>query len=216
MSHSLVWFRTLKFKVVAVLAAVMAMVFGLTMLIIQWEGRTVLLQQSNLHIRQIGEQIVSELTARTSAIASLTHAIALAGGELTRDDEAVASVVSAMVDFDGDPHIAGGGLWPEPYAFEPEQRLHSFFWARDLDDKLNRLEGYNQEATGYHQETWYQVGRQLPPGQVAWSQSYMDTVSGLPMVTSTSASYRDQTLFGVATIDLSLEGLQAAADQWCA
>lgn len=53
------------------------------------------------------------------------------------------------------------------------------------------------------------MGKNLASGQCAWSEAYLDTVSGVMMTTCTVAIRRNNQFWGVATVDLMLSGLSS-------
>jgi hypothetical protein len=112
------------------------------------------------------------------------------------------------LDFGGDLSIAGGGVWPEPYQFDPTQERASFFWGRDASGTFRFYDDYNLSEQGYHQEAWYVIADHTPPEACAWSDSYTDPFSREPMITCTVGIFRGARLQGVATVDLQLGGIK--------
>ncbi|MEO1884514.1 MAG: cache domain-containing protein, partial [Methylococcales bacterium] len=104
--------------------------------------------------------------------------------------------------------IAGGGIWPEPFQFNPEKERDSYFWGRNKDNRLIFYNEYNLLAgPGYHHQEWYMPARYIEPGSVYWSKSYIDPYSLQPMVTATVPIVSDGNFIGVSTVDVKLEGL---------
>lgn len=104
--------------------------------------------------------------------------------------------------------IAGGGLWPEPFQFNPEKERDSYFWGRNKDNRLIFYDDYNLlVGPGYHHQEWYMPARYIEPGSVYWSKSYIDPYSLQPMVTATVPIVNDGNFIGVSTVDVKLEGL---------
>ena len=127
---------------------------------------------------------------------------------LPRDAALVRGALPGVIDSQGNAAIAGGGLWPEPDAFESGVALRSFFWARSAAGGLQYSEDYNAaSATPYQNESWYTAARSSAAGRCVWSDGYLDTVTGVAMTTC-SVPYRLAGQFaGVATVDLRLDGL---------
>jgi len=104
--------------------------------------------------------------------------------------------------------IAGGGIWPEPFQFNPEKERDSYFWGRNKDNRLIFYDDYNLLAgPGYHHQEWYVPARYMASGEVYWSKSYIDPYSLQPMVTATIPIVTDGSFIGVSTVDVKLEGL---------
>lgn len=150
--------------------------------------------------RQLALQL-SEIQGTTAALAHLAEA-------LPRDEQLVRDSLPGVIDSQGDQAIAGGGLWPEPGAFEPGVQRRSFFWARNAGGRLDYSDDYNAaEAAAYQDESWYSEARSAAPGRCVWSEGYLDSVTGVAMTTC-SVPYRIAGQFaGVATLDLRLDGL---------
>ena len=104
--------------------------------------------------------------------------------------------------------IAGGGIWPEPFQFDPKKERDSYFWGRNKDNRLIFYDNYNFLAgPGYHHQEWYLPARYIEPENVYWSKSYIDPYSLQPMVTATIPIVNDGNFIGVSTVDVKLEGL---------
>ncbi|TBU91536.1 methyl-accepting chemotaxis protein [Phytopseudomonas dryadis] len=150
--------------------------------------------------RQLALQL-SEIQGTTAALAHLAEA-------LPRDAQLVRDSLPGVIDRQGDQAIAGGGLWPEPGAFEAGVQRRSFFWARNAAGQLEYSDDYNAAAAAaYQDESWYSAARSAAAGRCVWSEGYLDSVTGVAMTTC-SVPYRSAGQFaGVATLDLRLDGL---------
>jgi len=110
--------------------------------------------------------------------------------------------------------IAGGGVWPEPYAFDKNIARRSFFWGRNKSGILEYFDDYNDiKGAGYHNEEWYVPVKLLPKNTVYWSQAYTDPYTLQPMVTCSTPIYIKSQFSGVSTIDIKLDGLQESIQQ---
>ncbi len=175
---------------------------------------SLLLSESSRFIDQLGNSIVLDIYTRLREIEALTRSLAAIAEQLPRSISLFMQTIPAVLDFQSDTSIAGGGVWFEPEQFSPGCVRRSFFWGRNTQDQLIYFDDYNQTARGYHQEAWYVVGFYTRPGQCCWSTSYMDPYSYQLMVTCTTPMYQADQLIGVVTVDLKLEGLHANIDAW--
>ncbi|MDX2212779.1 MAG: ATP-binding protein [Oculatellaceae cyanobacterium bins.114] len=178
------------------------------------DNKSVILAESSRLIGQIGNNLVLNLHIRIREIEALTRTIGALVEGLPKSEDLFQQILPTLINFQGDIGVAGGGVWPEPYAFSSERERRSFFWGRNQDGEFQYFDHYNQLAPGYHQEAWYVVGRYARPGQCVWSKSYMDRYSCQPMVTCTSPTFEQGQFTGVVTIDLKLENLQNTAESW--
>lgn len=150
--------------------------------------------------RQLALQL-SEIQGTTAGLAHLAEA-------LPRDAELVRGVLPGVIDSQGNAAIAGGGLWPEPGAFESGVALRSFFWARSASGGLEYSDDYNAaSALPYQQESWYSSARSSAPGRCVWSDGYLDPVTSVAMTTCSVPYQLAGKFAGVATVDLRLDGL---------
>lgn len=189
--------------VTLVVAALLVLV-----LVMQMFARPELYQNQLQASRDTIESTTYQIEIALKEAEALTQSIASQAASLPLNRETWRQQLAPLIDNFGNAAIAGGGVWPEPNRFSPGTERASFFWARNNSGQLELLNDYNDPAgTGYHNESWYQVGRTLNAGQCGWSESYEDPVSGTPMVTCTVPVQRNNQFWGVATVDLMLSGL---------
>ncbi|NRA40158.1 MAG: response regulator [Planctomycetes bacterium] len=162
--------------------------------------------KNNTHIIQTVIAQLGQLTAYTEGIAG---SMCKLESSLPNQDSIYHNSIPQIMD-DGNIQsvIAGGGIWPEPYAHDAKEIRHSFFWGREKSGQFKFYNDYNDPAgPGYHNEEWYVPARYAHSGQAVWSQSYMDPYSYEPMVTCTIPYDKNGAFAGVSTIDLKLDGL---------
>ena len=210
-----VFWNSLQFKIPTVFIIsfllILAAIFGVFATI----GKNLLDKQAYKQVILSGQNIVSELGNRIALAESLAIALANLGEELPTDDALVKRLAKHVIDLEGsETFIAGGGLWPEPYKYDPKIERHSFFWGRDQNSLLQYFDDYNNPSgPGYHHEEWYVPAKYTQNDRPFWSKSYMDPYSYQPMVTVTVPMFREKEFYGVSTIDLKLEGLHTFLEQ---
>ena len=118
------------------------------------------------------------------------------------------SAISAIT-MASDSSISGGGFWLEPYVV-PEEKLYGPYWFYEAGHVKLSWE-YNNEHNDYKQFDWYKNDGLAHNKKYVWSELYNDAVTGVPMITITSALLDPQSKkkLGVITIDLGLEPLSA-------
>jgi signal transduction histidine kinase/CheY-like chemotaxis protein len=202
-------FGSLAVRIPLTFIAIMLLFVATFLLVMELKGKPLLMELSNENVKQTGASIVKHLGQRIELTESLVTAMANAGEALPQDDALHMEVIRNILDYEGTEHfIAGGGIWPEPYRYDPNIERHSFFWGREQSNALKYYDDYNHPAgSGYHQEEWYVPAKLIKPGQIYWSRSYMDPYSYQSMVTATAPMFRDGRFYGVATVDIKLEGL---------
>ncbi|HEY9844906.1 MAG TPA: SpoIIE family protein phosphatase [Candidatus Caenarcaniphilales bacterium] len=205
------WYRSLGFQGLASLGCITLLLFAGIVLVINTRGKRLLSKESSQLIEVIGNNAVSELNARSLEIAALARTLAVTTEQLPKSEATFKKTVPELINFQRDLAVAGGGVWPEPYAFQPNKQRRSFFWGRNSKGTLQYYDDYNQPGLGYHHEEWYVPVRYSKPDTCYWSKSYIDPYSYQPMVTCTVATFSQGKFSGAVTIDLKLEGLQAFA-----
>ncbi|MEM1168489.1 MAG: ATP-binding protein [Cyanobacteria bacterium P01_H01_bin.35] len=201
------WYTSLNAQTMIILGIFASSLISSFMFTINREGKKLVFRESSRLIQQTGDSAVSDLTVRTQEVAALTRTLGLTVQQLSKSETIFRNIIPAIIDFQGDMDIAGGGVWPEPYSFDPDVEKRSFFWGRELDGTLKYYDDYNE--SGYHDQDWYVIAPYLEPGKCFWSRSYVDPFSQEPMVTCTVATQENGKFSGVVTIDLRLEGLQS-------
>ncbi|WP_301387116.1 methyl-accepting chemotaxis protein [Thalassolituus sp. UBA2590] len=164
--------------------------------------------EATSHMNSRVDAMRSDIEGVLESTAVLTRSLAILTESLPSDRNVLIEQLEGVVDQFGDARIAGGGVWPEPSKLSPGVARDSLFWARE-GTGLSLLDDYNApEGSGYHNEGWYTVGKGLAAGQCAWSEVYFDPASGVAMTTCTVAIQRNGQFWGVATIDLKMEGIE--------
>ncbi len=207
------WYQSLRFKVLVSLTAITLWLMLGIVLIMEFKGKAFVQEESLQRVEQAGNTVVAEINAYTNRIEALTATLSTLTEHLPKSVESFMQLIPPVLDFHGDASIAGGGVWPEPYAFDAKLERRSFFWGRDANGVLQYFDDYNQSETGYHQEEWYVPSRYAQPGKCFWSRSYMDSYSMQPMVTCTISTYANGKFSGSVTLDVKLDGLHALVEK---
>ncbi len=204
------WWRSLHFRVTFYQALLLVGMLGSTVAIMFTVERSLLVEKGQDIQEQMGNRVVSDIQNRIHLIESLTTSLANLGERLAPDESVYKRVVPHIIDYEKrESFVAGGGIWPGAYQFDPQVQRRSFFWGREPDGGLKYYDDYNDpEGAGYHNEEWYVPATYYKPGEAYWSKSYMDPYSYQAMVTCTVPMWREDQAVGVATVDLKLEGLQ--------
>jgi len=204
------WYHSLQFRVSAIFLTIFFLIMVTIIAVVSAIGDHLIENQAYLKLSKAGDKVVSELNQRTTIAESIVISMADIAKVIPAEDERFASLMLSLLDRAGAKHlIAGGGTWPEPYAFNKDLERNSHFWGRDQYGKLNFYNDYNQpDGNGYHHEEWYVPAKHLGASQRYWSKSYTDPYSLQPMVTVTAPLYNNETFLGATTVDLKLEGLQ--------
>ena len=204
------WYESLQFRLTIGLLVILGILILAFMTVNQTLLRSVLIENNFELVEQAGTGLVTELGQQVEATEALTRSIASLVERLPFDEELYKRVVPHLMKTGGDQEIiAGGGVWPEPYLFDPDRERRSFFWARKFDDELKYYDDYNApEGLGYHREEWYVPAKYVGRDKCFWSKSYMDPYSKEPMVTCSVPMHQRDELVGVATVDVKLAGLQ--------
>ncbi len=203
------WYRSVRFTLsfYALLIFIVAVVCFLLLSI--YVVKNILIESEIKALQKTGRAVVGNIGQITKSTETLTKALANVSESSTKNSQKLKALLPNIIYQPGLTDIvAGGGMWPLAYEFEPEKERNSFFWARDKNNEIQFLNDYNIEGAGYHHEEWFVPVTHKPEDRCHWSESYKDAYSFEPMVTcSVPMKYKDRSLYGVATIDIKLSGL---------
>lgn len=188
---------------------------GAFLWVMEKEGRPVIEHSESQFVRQTGEATVALLSKYMEKSSSLALAMANIAESLPLDEKIFKRVFAhSLNEASISEFVAGGGIWPEPYAFNKEKERNSFFWGHNAQGQLEAFDDYNRaDSQGYHHEEWYVPARYLESGQVYWSRSYVDPYTLEPMVTVTAPIFRDKRFWGVSTVDIQLLSIKGLLEQ---
>lgn len=203
------WHQKLSFRLTLVLLAVFGLLLVMSVGMIYIVQRSLLVRQGQDSVEHVGLRVVSDLNGLILQAQNQTRVMADLAQVVKPDaDEYQKLFGHIIIPPDMSNVVAGGGIWPEPFAFDPKVERRSFFWGVEPNGTLKFYDDYNNpQSPGYHNEHWYFPARYYPPAAAIWSRSYTDPYSLQPMVTCTVPVYKNNTFAGAATIDLKLDGL---------
>lgn len=178
---------------------------------------------------EIGNNVVSKLHAKIIRFETLARTLAKIGKSKIKDETILKALLVDTIDYDQSLSIAGGGIWYEPFAYDPKKRQKSFFLARNDNEDLEFIDDYNipslefdkdrfqndrdyrrefLHSPGYHNENWYVTASLLKrSSRTIWSNAYTDPHSLEPMITVSAPIIEKGKFIGVATIDIRLSWL---------
>ncbi len=208
--YSIKWHNRLRFRVLAFFIALSLLVILVTSSVMRVVSEKVTQYIAYEQLSHSRQKVLTELYERTKMAATLVESLSVVALELATKQSVLEQLTPLLIDHPENQHlIAGGGIWPEPYAFDTSRRLSSLFWGRDQTGELIFYNDYNDPSgRGYHREEWYVPARYLQKNNLYWSKSYTDPHSLQSMVTVTAPIVREGKYLGATTIDLKLEGLQ--------
>ncbi|QYJ80126.1 PDC sensor domain-containing protein [Shewanella acanthi] len=203
------WHNSLPFKLSLIqLIIATLLIFSTAWVILTIQSQQLNEQQSQLNQNQ-GQMVIAKLQEMTSQIETQVNSISNIAKLYRYQPQALKLSIPVLLNTESHRDIVlGGGVWPEPYAFDPQKPRDSLFWARDAKGDLQFINSYNDEPhPNYQNEEWYRPTRLLPAGKTYWSKSYIDKATHEPMVTAASAIWMEHQFIGAATTDISLDKL---------
>ncbi|VAX00298.1 hypothetical protein MNBD_GAMMA22-95 [hydrothermal vent metagenome] len=156
------------------------------------------------------ESIIAGVSRHLSSVERLANNMAELGKQLPKNKKLYHNLFPRLLEKDNiKSHIAGGGIWPEPFEFNKKIKRRSFFWGRGANGQLKYYDDYNDpKGNGYRGEEWYVPAKYITNGITYWSRSYMDPFTYEAMVTAAVPFKNKKGVFsGVATVDIKLSGL---------
>lgn len=150
---------------------------------------------------------VSALITRSLQLFTLTQTLATTIENLPGSEAILCTVVPSVLDFRGDRQIQGGGMRVEPFHLERGTGTGDFFWQRDGQGTLQRVDAIKAPHCGESLESWYDIARHLDRGQWCWT--YFPSPSpGESRLICTVPLYKEE-FFGAVRVDWSPASLQA-------
>ncbi len=207
--------NTLQFRINLLFLLLMLAMAITIVIVIQTIGKSLMIKENHKFIEQKGHTIVTQLGQHVSYAEAITKSLANIAETLPKDISLFKKTIPQILySKENRSRIAGGGIWPEPYAFEPKTERRSFFWGYDTEKTPVYFDNYNDPTgPGYHSEEWYVPARYLKYTDTFWSKSYIDPYSNEPMVTCTAPIFENNQFTGVSTIDLKLNNLKSFLDK---
>lgn len=203
------------------LIVLILLIIGTSFSIIWFEGRPRLLDMNLDAQTKLGQNISLALERELREVRGITRSLAKSAQalpETNRKRTLKYLIPSLLGSKDKDAMIAGGGIWPEPYKFNPEKARDSVFWGATPEDNRAFFDDYNAPySPGYHHEEWYVPTQYIRADDAYWSRSYTDPYTRQPMVTCSIPMIEDydnkQELLGIATVDVRLDKLSHALNK---
>ncbi|QYK00062.1 PAS domain-containing protein [Shewanella psychrotolerans] len=203
------WKNSLIFKFTIVQFVVATLIITLSIwLIFSTEKKHHMDTQLSLS-QNYGQSVIAQLQNILSKIDVIANSIGIIGETYKDQPQIIDELLPSLLTVENKTQlIAGGGIWPEPHAFLIDKQFHSFFWARNKADKFTRVNGYDSPSgPGYHQEKWYQPVKYFQNSHTHWSETYIDPFTKEVMITASVPMRAEHQFIGVATVDVSLAGL---------
>lgn len=106
-----------------------------------------------------------------------------------------------------EPLIIGSGFWLEPFVHSGKEKYYGpYLFRSGIGSEYHLTWEYSNEKYNYFDDDWYK--KAIAPGaKVAWSEPYVDEVSGVAMITVSSPIKKNGRVIGVTTVDIGLEEL---------
>jgi HD-GYP domain-containing protein (c-di-GMP phosphodiesterase class II) len=150
-----------------------------------------------------GENVVTQLQIpqfrNEATVTALAHVATL----IENDSPAVRKTIINILN---NVNVKSGGIWPLPYALDPKKERTALFFTREDQERFSYNDGYNaKEAPAYYKEPWFTHAAKMNSGETTWSDLYIDPITKVKMVTVSTPIYKEDVLFGVATIDVAID-----------
>lgn len=149
------------------------------------------------------EEIQKKLLKHAQITQSLSKTVESCYKILKKDT--YASLLKRVIDTNAD--TLGCGVWFEPYKLDKKIKFFAPYAYKD-NGSIKYTDEYSADNSNYNENDWYKIGVNSTKG-VVWSAPYIDSVTKISMVTSTSPLYDGSNKFiGVTTGDISLSTIQ--------
>ncbi|MGG6294465.1 ATP-binding protein [Leptolyngbya sp. AN02str] len=176
--------------------------------------QSAMLDEASQPADHIGNMLVLHLNNQIRDIEAIARTLSSIVSTTLHSQSVLHQLLAAVVDFEREPAIASCGVWIEPFALHDQHAGYSLYFARNEPSVRVETHDYETAPPKYQQETWYQVSKQLKPGQCFWGKAYVHPNSGERVITCTTPLGSGDTFRGVVALDLQLDALQNMLDIW--
>ena len=203
----------LQFRINSLFGVVMSLTLLVMISASVWLTSEALSESEEKRVVQTAESILLEIEKQevyTEKLVKSLTAIVKASGSNWLLESLLEAQFEASKSFST---VVGGGVWPEPYKLNPIKEKASMFWGKDSENNFIFYEDYNfPSVPAYQNEPWYVPAKYVSNGCL-WSGAYTDPVTLETMMTCSQAVYINSELWGVATVDLSLNSISELLEQ---
>ncbi|MDF2784866.1 MAG: chemotaxis protein [Pantoea eucrina] len=205
-------FKTTQSRFTATLVAFFVVLMLVTVLVINQFIAPQLSQNESRLVRYEVDGLAGRIVEQMNRVQAQQRAITEAAGVM--ESATIDILLPALVNQYQDSNVFGGGIWPLPNRRDPAKEKDSTFFARNASNQLQVNTYWNSDAADkYWEQPWYKAGMAAAKGQCAWAKAYQDAASPQPRTNCAMAIYRDGSVWGVATIDVTLGFFNQLAKQ---
>jgi methyl-accepting chemotaxis protein len=159
--------------------------------------------ESNLKIQ--AEKEAAILNSRMTTVGKASNSLADTIASMTQiDDATLFNLISSQIRKDS--MVYGGGFWMEPYIVDPAQKYYGPYVYNDSGNQVVTWD-YSTDQYDYFQYDWYKNGINAGDS-VVFSEPYLDAVTGVTMITASSAISKNGKVIGATTFDIGLDEMQ--------
>lgn len=150
------------------------------------------------------ESIEKSLSNNRKVVETMAKAVESAKPRLLEED--YGKILTSFIGTNDETF--GGGIWFQPYAYEPQRQYFSPYCMRENGAIVYTADYSLGEGVYYTDQEWYQNVTNTSKSAV-WSAPYFDDFVKISMVTSSAPFYTPSgDLMGVCTTDIDLTQLQ--------
>lgn len=205
-------FKTTQSRFTATMIAFFVALLLVTVWVINQFVAPQLVDSESRLVRYQVDSLASGIVEQMNRVQAQQRAITEAASVM--DSASIDTLLPTLVNQYQDSNVFGGGIWPLPNRRDPAKEKNSSFFARNASNELQVNTYWNSDAADkYWEQPWYKDGLAAAKGQCAWAKAYQDAASPQPRTNCAMAIYRNGTVWGVATIDVTLGFFNQLAKQ---
>ncbi|MBA8864109.1 methyl-accepting chemotaxis protein [Pantoea agglomerans] len=205
-------FKTTQSRFTATMIAFFVALLLVTVWVINQFVAPQLVDSESRLVRYQVDSLASGIVEQMNRVQAQQRAITEAASVM--ESATIDTLLPTLVNQYQDSNVFGGGIWPLPNRRDPAKEKDSSFFARNASNELQVNTYWNSDAADkYWEQPWYKDGMAAPKGQCAWAKAYQDAASPQPRTNCAMAIYKNGTVWGVATIDVTLGFFNQLAKQ---
>ncbi len=199
------WMHSIKAVFLISLLSVVGIVFAIQVSASIVQFRSTLETSVNDTMNAKAGELANQLAGQITQVGKYSELLAYTMESMTQPNPDL--ILNAIERFiPSNKLIVGAGFWYEPYAYQPDQKYFGPYKYTDDKGKIVLTWDYSNEQYDYFKYDWYKNALTTSK-TVVWSEPYLDAVTNIPMITTSSPARKNGKVFAVTTVDVGINEL---------
>jgi methyl-accepting chemotaxis protein len=200
------WMHSIKAVFLISLLGVVGIVFAIQIFASIVQFRTTLETNVNDTMKAKAGELENQLAGQITQVGKYSELLAYIMESMTQqpDPDLILNTIERFIP--SNKLIVGAGFWYEPYAYQSDKKYFGPYKYTDDKGKIVLTWDYSNEQYDYFKYDWYKNALTTNK-TVVWSEPYLDAVTNIPMITTSSPARKNGKVFAVTTVDVGINEL---------